>query len=95
MYDSHGNWQGQLILNTGQAFSLGELWGLSFGNGGSAGSSDILYFAAGLDGATNGLLGSISVESVPKPSTALLGFVAVGMLAGGWQLRKRRRLATS
>jgi uncharacterized protein (TIGR03118 family) len=56
--DSNPAWQG--------------LWALTFGNGGSGGSPDILYFTTGLDAETEGLFGALSV--VPEPSTlALLG----------------------
>jgi len=88
-YTLGGVWQGQITLTSGQLFSEGELWGMTFGNGGSAGDPNILYFAAGLPGATNGLIGAIS--SVPEPSSAVLGLIAVGVLAGGWQWKNRRR----
>jgi uncharacterized protein (TIGR03118 family) len=56
--DSNAAWQG--------------LWALTFGNGGSGGSSDILYFTTGLDAETEGLFAALSV--VPEPSgLALLG----------------------
>ena len=91
-YTLGGVWQGQLTLNTGTAFSEAELWGIGFGNGGSAGSADTLYFAAGLPGATDGLIGAIN--SVPEPSSAILGLIAVGMLAGGWRYQSRRQAAS-
>ena len=87
-YTLGGVWQGQLTLNTGAIFSEGELWGMTFGNGGGAGSPNVLYFVAGLDGATNGLLGSISLLPVPEPSSAVLGLIAAGMMAGGCQWRR-------
>jgi uncharacterized protein (TIGR03118 family) len=43
-----GAWQGTLTLDTGQPFNVPELWALSFGNDGSAGSTDTLFFTAGL-----------------------------------------------
>ncbi len=54
------------MLNTGQPFSETELWAISFGNGGGAGSANTLFFTAGLDGNTGGLLGAISVQSSPS-----------------------------
>ena len=84
-----GVFEGTLMLNTGQPFSATELWALSFGSGvGDGGSQDVLYFTAGLDNNANGLFGAIS--SVPEPSSAVLGLIAVGMAAGGWQLKNRR-----
>ena len=88
-YTLGGVWQGQITLNGGQLFSQSELWALSFGNGGSAGSPDVLYFDAGLPGATDGLIGAISF--VPEPSSAVLGLIATGVVAGGWRWKKRRR----
>jgi uncharacterized protein (TIGR03118 family) len=35
------------------------LWGIGFGNNGSAGSGDVLYFAAGPDDETNGYFGKV------------------------------------
>lgn len=36
------------------------LWGIGFGNGGSAGPTGVLYFAAGPEGESHGLFGSIA-----------------------------------
>ncbi len=80
-YTLGGVWQGQITVQTG-TFSQGELWGLTFGNGGSGGSPNVLYFAAGLDGATNGLFGAISV---PEPSSGVMGLIALGALTAGWR----------
>jgi len=88
-----GAFAGTLMLNTGQPFSATELWALSFGNGTNAGSTDTLYFTAGLDGNTNGLLGSLS--SVPEPSSAALGLIAAGVLALGWKWKNRGRRAAA
>ncbi len=91
---TNGLWQGTLTLDTGQPFSETELWALSFGSGSSKGGSmDTLYFTAGLDNNTNGLIGAIS--SVPEPSSALLGLIALGVVAGGWRWSNRRRSARS
>ncbi len=75
-YTTSGTWVGQITLGNGQVFSQGELWGITFGNGGSAGAKNILYFDAGLPGATNGLFGALS--SVPEPSSAVLAPIAAG-----------------
>jgi uncharacterized protein (TIGR03118 family) len=85
-YSLAGVQEGQIDLGTDSAFSEQQLWGLTFGNGSSAGSSNILYFSAGYtsDG-TNGLVGAIS--AVPEPTTAaILGLLAIS------QLGRRRRL---
>jgi uncharacterized protein (TIGR03118 family) len=63
-----GEFAGTLKLDSGEFFSVTELWALSFGNGGSAGSTNTLFFTAGLQNNTGGLLGAIS--SVPHPYAA-------------------------
>ncbi|MGO9598007.1 MAG: TIGR03118 family protein [Isosphaeraceae bacterium] len=73
-YNLSGQWAGTLMLNTGQPFSEDELWALSFGNGHSAGSTDTLFFTAGLANNTNGLFGAIS--SVPEPRCLFHKFAA-------------------
>ncbi len=92
-YSLAGVHEGQVMLNTGSAFSEGNLWSLYFGNGGSAGSPNTLYFTAGLDSGTDGLIGAIN--PVPEPSSAVLGLAAIGLAAGGLRLRNCRRAARS
>jgi hypothetical protein len=46
--------------------SPGGLWSLIFGNGGSGGDPNTLYFTDGINGETHGLFGAISV--VPEPA---------------------------
>jgi uncharacterized protein (TIGR03118 family) len=92
-YDlNSGMWKGTLMLNNGQLFAEPDLWALSFGNGGGAGHTDILYFTAGLSSNVDGLFGAISV---PEPSSAVLGLIAVGVLTGGWHWKNRRRSVTA
>jgi hypothetical protein len=45
---------------TGADISISGLWAISFGNGAAAGPLNTLYFAAGPDGETQGLFGSIT-----------------------------------
>jgi uncharacterized protein (TIGR03118 family) len=91
-YSLTGVQQGQIKLTDGSLFSEGNLWGLEFGNGGSGGSVNTLDFAAGLESGVGGLVGTISV---PEPSSAVLGLLAVGVLAGGRRLGNWRRVARS
>jgi uncharacterized protein (TIGR03118 family) len=71
--DSNVAWQG--------------LWALTFGNNGSGGSSDILYFTTGLNSETDGLLAALAV---PEPGTlALLGMGALSLCV----VRRRRSSA--
>ena len=80
---------GQLQATNGSTLSIPGLWALTQGNGSSSGSSSDIYFTAGPQNQTNGLIGVIA--PVPEPSTlALLGAGACGLLAYRW---RRRRLA--
>jgi uncharacterized protein (TIGR03118 family) len=90
-YTLAGTQVGQITLSSG-LFSEQQLWALTFGNGGSAGSPNDLYFTAGYTAdATNGLVGAITV---PEPaSAAVLGLLAIGQLAAGRRLRNRRGAA--
>jgi uncharacterized protein (TIGR03118 family) len=87
-----GAFDGTLTLANGQPFSEAKLWSLSFGSGqGGGGSSDVLYFTAGLDGNSGGLFGAISAVSVPEPSSAALGLIAASVMVGGFTWKNRRR----
>ncbi len=52
---------GQLAGTDGSPLAVPGLWGMAFGNDGSAGSSSKLYVTAGPGGETHGLFGSIGV----------------------------------
>ena len=61
-----GAFLGQLNDGSGNPITIKGLWGLHFGNGGSGGDPNTLYFAAGIPGPAgmvedHGLFGSISV----------------------------------
>ncbi len=47
---STGAFVGQMLEPGGRPLTIQGLWGLTFGNGGSAGSRDRLYFTAGIPG---------------------------------------------
>jgi hypothetical protein len=49
----------------GKPITIDGLWGIAFGNGGSGGDRNALYFAAGPDGETHGLFGSLRVAQQP------------------------------
>jgi uncharacterized protein (TIGR03118 family) len=54
-----GEFLGTLDDQSGKPIEIDGLWGLTFGNGATAGDRNALYFAAGPDDETHGLFGSI------------------------------------
>jgi uncharacterized protein (TIGR03118 family) len=62
-FDPNNNFksEGQLKDSHGKVIAIDRLWGLSFGNGISAGDSNALYFAAGTDHYQHGTFGSIRI----------------------------------
>ena len=52
---------GPLTKRQGQGIAINGLWGLSFGNDGSAGKHNELFFTAGINDEANGLFGKITV----------------------------------
>lgn len=73
-----GAFAGQILDSQGNAIANTGLWGLKFGNGGNGGDPNALYFAAGINGETDGLFGVITV---PEPGSMTLaglgGFLLV------------------
>ena len=55
-----GRFEGLLMNSSNQPIQIDGLWGLSFGNGASAGSATALYFAAGSNNENGGLIGEIT-----------------------------------
>ena len=63
VFDNEGRFVGELRDALGEALAIDGLWTLTLGGGGGS-SSDTLYFSAGPNGETNGLLGTITpIES--------------------------------
>jgi uncharacterized protein (TIGR03118 family) len=76
-----GAFLGTIPIDTGSA-SPGGLWSLAFGNTGSNGDPNTLFFTDGINGEQDGLFGSI--QAVPEPSTwamMILGFAGIGFMA--------------
>lgn len=65
------------------------LWGLIFGNGGSGGDPNLLYFTAGPDGGTHGLFGTVAPVPIPG-AVWLLGSGLLGLAAS-----RRRKVPKS
>jgi uncharacterized protein (TIGR03118 family) len=71
-----GAFLGQLRKPSGQPLSIEGLWGLHFGNGGSGGAANLLFFTAGPDDENHGLFGSLraipAVAGTPPPAAAIV-----------------------
>jgi uncharacterized protein (TIGR03118 family) len=82
---SNGNYLGTLDNLSANPLSIEGLWGLNFGNGGSGGLANTLYFTAGISGGgdveDHGLFGSISHVPDTGATILLVAFAMVGMLA--------------
>lgn len=74
-----GNLLGALDDSNNIPLAIDGLWALSFGNGGSGGKTDELFFTAGPNDETNGLFGKITAHSVPEPAT--YGLFGIGIAA--------------
>ncbi len=57
-----GRFLGWLSGATGYPVFADGIWGIGFGNGGQAGPTNTLYFAAGPSGGTHGLFGSVTAQ---------------------------------
>jgi uncharacterized protein (TIGR03118 family) len=71
-----GTFVGNLTDANNNPIAIEGLWAIAFGNGGSAGDTNALYFAAGIGrtgpnsfGAAHGLFGSIRFGPAPSPAS--------------------------
>jgi uncharacterized protein (TIGR03118 family) len=76
---------GQVMDAGNQPIVIDGLWGISPGNDGSGGSSQLLYFAAGPNDETHGLFGVLT--PVPEPAEYMMMLMGLGMVL---LLTKRR-----
>jgi uncharacterized protein (TIGR03118 family) len=65
-FDGQGNFLGRLEGTDKNPISIDGLWTLVFGNGQSAGISNVLYFSAGIQNQAHGLVGSLAVCHGPS-----------------------------
>jgi uncharacterized protein (TIGR03118 family) len=80
-----GQFQGYISDADGNPLAVEGLWALAFGNGGSAGDPDALYFFAGINrngpgslGAHDGLFGSVRLD---EPSSVATGSSSASSVA--------------
>ena len=66
-FEADGDFRGLLEGRHERPIVIDGLWGLAFGNGGSAGRPGTLYFTAGPNGESNGLFGALDPVPEPKP----------------------------
>ena len=76
-FDTHA-YLGQMLDANNEPLAIDGLWAISAGNDGLAGSSQLLYFAAGPDEETHGLFGFLT--PVPEPSAYAIMLVGLGVL---------------
>jgi uncharacterized protein (TIGR03118 family) len=65
-FDAKGRFRGLLEGRHERPLVIDGLWGLAFGNGGSGGRTNTLYFTAGPEGESHGLFGGIDLVSKQK-----------------------------
>jgi uncharacterized protein (TIGR03118 family) len=85
-----GAFRGTLDDASGNPIVIQGLWGLLFGNGGSGGATNELFFSAGIPGPPPGNIedhGLFGTLNVPEPSTMALLLSGIGLLA----VKRRRR----
>ncbi len=72
-YNPHtGAFEGTLTDGQGHTLVLNNLWGIKFGNGGSAGPTNTLFFAAGVNNYADGLFGSLQAIAPLKTNAPLV-----------------------
>jgi uncharacterized protein (TIGR03118 family) len=79
-------YEGTIPIDPGAGNTSGGLWALTFGNGGSGGNPNVLYFSDGINGEKDGLFASISV---PEPSSLLSLIAALSLLSIGYGIARR------
>lgn len=66
-FEAKGKFRGLLESRHERPIVIDGLWGLAFGNGGSGGRTNTLYFTAGPSGESHGLFGGIDLVPEGKP----------------------------
>lgn len=72
-FNRKGRFMGFVVGNDAQPLEIDGLWGMAFGNGGQAGATNTLFFAAGPAGETHGLFGSLVAGHKHRTTTTSTG----------------------
>jgi uncharacterized protein (TIGR03118 family) len=70
--DVHGNFHGLMRGLLGHPLEIEGLWAIAFGNNGTAGPANVLFFTAGIDDEEHGLFGKITPAPKGKKNKDLL-----------------------
>jgi len=80
---------GDLTDWAGHPITLGDLWGLRTGLGGSGGTSNQLFFTAGLMDESHGLFGTIA--QIPEASTWIMLTLGLGLIGASLRAGRSKR----
>lgn len=72
-FNRKGRFMGFVVGSDAQPLEIDGLWGMAFGNGGQAGPTNTLFFAAGPNGETHGLFGSLVAGHKHRTTTTTTG----------------------
>jgi uncharacterized protein (TIGR03118 family) len=87
-----GMLEGTIPVDPGSGNMPGGLWGLIFGNGGSGGPANTLFFSDGIDGEAHGLFAALTPAATAAPEPSGLAILGTALaLLGVRRLRSRRR----
>ena len=89
-----GAFQGVLKDAAGNPLVNNGLWGLTFGNGVSAGDTNKLYFSAGTNFENDGLFGSIAAPAAVPEASTMISFGALLALGGLALVARRKKSGT-
>lgn len=90
---STGVFEGQLLGPGGVPIVEGDLWALINGNDAAAGSSQDVYFTAGVQDESQGLFGAIS--AAPEPDAWALMLVGFGVMGASLRSHRRRQVRSA
>jgi len=86
-----GDFLGSLLNPDGSAVTIPYLWQILPGNDGNAGSSQSLFFAAGIGDEEHGLLGRFDAIAVPEPASWAMLIGGLGFAGAAMRRRTRRQ----